>query len=778
MKIFKNALLAITLHIVFFSSIPALANGSGWKIAIIDTGLMDNHPNISSRINDQLCWSENDDKTSDSTNATTGYVHYDIASTCPNGAKSNLTSSNSGTVPRKTEHNFSAIYDYHYFGARHGSTVLNEARFLASGARFIVVNNSYYSQDNKTFNSNGDVADCGYHGPNGNDSDFPDRRKPSDLVGCYDPSDAEKQTSIINAIKNRGNVAAINYSASKTESCNNNNAIFRDLKDSNIAFVASAGNGGPSGNVKYPACNPNVISVGALKSRTDLTVAPSTSLQGKIDFFADGRGADYLANSLSSPQTSYAAPKVAAAFAVMKSSDSFATLDEMKFALRWAAPSCIQHRGDCVPIVTDLSIQDAADCLKFGTCRPNLPPGGGDIDYDDGGQYGSIYGDDSSNYVLEIDFSDFATNASASVNASASKLSSSETQNQTVALSSNITVPDRREVVLSFDGKMSSNHFYKNGFNVYINNVRREGTGYFANEKSFEYILHRNFFNTGNNTIRIEPISTNTERPWGLSNIKAEFTPVVPLTLGQTDTSEYGYDDTQKRYTGMRASFDLTNTNNDVLLSMIGWDIDTADEISVFINGSPLGNLTQGAGSSDYSPRDYFLLTKNLLNEGTNIIELVQRETDGNWTGYQDEKWAVKDLRVQIANPDLTVPTVSIVDRSLKFNVPFSVSATVRNVGTGSSSASTATFHISADENITTSDSQVKSLPVGALLPNANANLNTTIQTSLVNQDYYLGVCVNSVVGETSSANNCSAGVPLKSTVVIAPIIMLLLGDD
>jgi len=77
----------ITIGIFFLVesiNVQAQFTGAGQRVVVIDQGLMNDYPNLQ-RVYSQLCATRSDEKTDDSSNATAGFVHYDIASTCPNG---------------------------------------------------------------------------------------------------------------------------------------------------------------------------------------------------------------------------------------------------------------------------------------------------------------------------------------------------------------------------------------------------------------------------------------------------------------------------------------------------------------------------------------------------------------------------------------------------------------------------------------------------------------------------------------------------------------------
>lgn len=156
--------------VIFMPSVSLAVDGRGQNIVIMDSGIRSDTFGYSS-VNEQYCWSKKDKKTTDSTNAQDGFIHYEIASACSGGVATNLTSSSAAVIPRKVEHNFSSLYDHHYFGATHGSVVYGEAYIVAPRASFTIVNNSYYDAT-ATVEIGGVDRPCGNHGPLGTDGTF------------------------------------------------------------------------------------------------------------------------------------------------------------------------------------------------------------------------------------------------------------------------------------------------------------------------------------------------------------------------------------------------------------------------------------------------------------------------------------------------------------------------------------------------------------------------------------------------------------------------------
>jgi hypothetical protein len=164
--------------------------------------------------------------------------------------------------------------------------------------------------------------------------------------------------------------------------------------------------------------------------------------------------------------------------------------------------------------------------------------------------------------------------------------------------------------------------------------------------------------------------------------------------------------------------------------------------------------------------------------EGGNVIEFVQREPDESWNGFQNEKWAVKDLLVRQANPDLRVTSVNIVDNRLSGSRPFTTETVVENIGLGSSIVgSTLRFYASTDSSINSNDIELGTSAFSTINESRSRLVSKSLQTSLVNQGYYFGVCIDPVPTESSTSNNCSEGIKLRDNVIVAPIIYLLLSS-
>ena len=118
---------------------------------------------------------------------------------------------------------------------------------------------------------------------------------------------------------------------------------------------------------------------------------------------------------------------------------------------------------------------------------------------------------------------------------------------------------------------------------------------------------------------------------------------------------------------------------------------------------------------------------------------------------------------VTIRRPDLTVGSVTAPD-TVKAWYDFTVTTTVSNVGEASSSLTMLRYRLSADTTISSSDPVAAVAPVEALAGGASSAEGAWVTASSTAGTYYYGACVDAVIGESETTNNCSSAV---SVVVI-----------
>ena len=110
-------------------------------------------------------------------------------------------------------------------------------------------------------------------------------------------------------------------------------------------------------------------------------------------------------------------------------------------------------------------------------------------------------------------------------------------------------------------------------------------------------------------------------------------------------------------------------------------------------------------------------------------------------------------------HPDLMVGTPSVSDNGPAAGTSFTLSATVRNNGEGSSEATTLRYYRSTDAIITTSDTEVGTDAVAGLAAAGSSSQSVDLTAPSSPGRYYYGACVDAVTDESDTANNCSASV-------------------
>ena len=107
--------------------------------------------------------------------------------------------------------------------------------------------------------------------------------------------------------------------------------------------------------------------------------------------------------------------------------------------------------------------------------------------------------------------------------------------------------------------------------------------------------------------------------------------------------------------------------------------------------------------------------------------------------------------------PDLVVDSPSVSNSSPTAGASFTLSATVRNQGTGRSGSTTLRYYRSTDAAVSTSDTEVGTDPVSSLSASRTSSESIFLSAPSNAGTYYYGACVESVSDETDTGNNCSS---------------------
>ncbi len=116
--------------------------------------------------------------------------------------------------------------------------------------------------------------------------------------------------------------------------------------------------------------------------------------------------------------------------------------------------------------------------------------------------------------------------------------------------------------------------------------------------------------------------------------------------------------------------------------------------------------------------------------------------------------------------PDLVVEARSLSDGSLVPGEPFTLRASVRNLGNGASASTTLRYYRSADTTVSTADTEVGTSAVRRIAALGSASVSVELTAPSSAGTYYYGACVDAVADESDTTDNCSASVKVD---VVAP---------
>ena len=116
-------------------------------------------------------------------------------------------------------------------------------------------------------------------------------------------------------------------------------------------------------------------------------------------------------------------------------------------------------------------------------------------------------------------------------------------------------------------------------------------------------------------------------------------------------------------------------------------------------------------------------------------------------------------VTVTVLGSDLIVESPAVSDSSPGPGASFTLSATVRNQGGGAALSTTLRYYLSTDVTINTNDQEVETDYVSSLDPSETSDERAYLDAPSSEGTYYYGACVESVIGESDTNNNCSSAV-------------------
>lgn len=263
--------------------------GSGYAVAVLDTGVMSQHSFLAGKILSEACFSTTDAAESSVT-------------LCPNGGEAQIGIG--AGVNCSTSIDSGCSHGTHVAGIAAGNNGV-PGNGVAPGASVIPI--QVFSKITDSYSCGGDAT-------------------------CVLAWDADLVLALehVYALRGTYKIAAVNMSLGGgfySGYCDSTNAAIKavidNLRTADIATVISSGNSGYDGYIGAPACISSAVAVGATESSSD-AVASYSNINSVVDLMAPGSAINSSVATCptcydSWDGTSMAAPHVAGAFALMKS---------------------------------------------------------------------------------------------------------------------------------------------------------------------------------------------------------------------------------------------------------------------------------------------------------------------------------------------------------------------------------------------------------------------------------------------------------------------------
>lgn len=179
--------------------------------------------------------------------------------------------------------------------------------------------------------------------------------------------------------------------------------------------------------------------------------------------------------------------------------------------------------------------------------------------------------------------------------------------------------------------------------------------------------------------------------------------------------------------------------------------VHTQDGLAL-LRDAPLETTVSFSIPAQTPPGNYF------LGAYADHDDLINETTVANNVAYYP-------VTVTPAAADLIVIAPGVTSATLAAGEAFTASATARNAGgLAASAGSTLRYYRSVNATISAFDTELASDAIPLLAAGANSVQSALLSAPAVPGDYWIGACVDSVDGESSTANQCSSAVAITVT--------------
>ena len=122
-----------------------------------------------------------------------------------------------------------------------------------------------------------------------------------------------------------------------------------------------------------------------------------------------------------------------------------------------------------------------------------------------------------------------------------------------------------------------------------------------------------------------------------------------------------------------------------------------------------------------------------------------------------------------VSTSDLIVDPPTVSESAPAAGARFTLSATVRNQGSGASAFTTLRYYQSTDSTITSGDTEAGTDSVSSLGASRSGDESVSLTAPSTPGTYYYGACVDALSDESDTTNNCSAAVTVVVDAAPAP---------